>query len=180
VAVDCDLQHPEAQWWYSQANLPVTRKHSTRSGGRHVLFRPHPKVRCTAGKINPHIDTRGHGGFIIWWPACGLEVLHPDVLAPVPSFILRALRPTPPPRPPTSAPRPEAATRQLEGIVRTVAKAQQGERNHLAYWGGCRLAEMAGLGLLSRATAMDIAVEAATRNGLPYREAMRTVESAFK
>jgi hypothetical protein len=181
VVVDCDLQHVEAQWWYARANIPVTRMHSTRSGGRHVLFQPHPEVRCTAGKIHPHIDTRGHGGFIIWWPGCGLEVLHPDDLAPVPAFILRALsRPTPARAPPSSMSTPEMATRQLEGIVRAVAEAREGERNNLTFWGGCRLAEMASLGLLSRTTAFDIAVEAATRNGLPYREARRTVESAFR
>jgi hypothetical protein len=181
VVVDCDLQHVEAQWWYAHANLPVTRMHHTRSGGRHVLFQPHAEVRCTAGKIHPHIDTRGHGGFIVWWPACGFEVLHPDALAPVPAFILRALsRPAPSRAPPSSMSPPEMAARQLEGIVRAVAEAREGERNSLTYWGGCRLAEMASLGLLSRATAFDIAVEAATRNGLPYREAQRTVGSAFK
>jgi hypothetical protein len=181
VVVDCDLQHIEAQYWYAHANIPATRTHTTRSGGRHLLFQPHPEVRCTAGKIHPHIDTRGHGGFIIWWPACALEVLHDEVLAPVPSFILRALsRPAPSPPLASIAPTQETAARQLEGVVRAVAQAPEGQRNCLAFWGGCRLAEMASLGLLSRSTAMDIAVEAATRNGLPYREARRTVESAFK
>jgi Bifunctional DNA primase/polymerase, N-terminal len=180
VVVDCDLQHPEAQYWYAHANLPLTRMHHTRSGGRHVLFQLHPEVRCTAGKIHQHIDTRGHGGFIIWWPACGLEIVHPDALAPVPAFILRALSRPAPARAASSISTPEMANRQLEGIVRAVAEAREGERNSLTYWGGCRLAEMASLGLLSRATAFDIAVEAATRSGLPHREARRTVESAFR
>ena len=34
-----------------------TRTHYTRSGGRHVLFAPDQRVRCTASKLWKHIDT---------------------------------------------------------------------------------------------------------------------------
>jgi Bifunctional DNA primase/polymerase, N-terminal len=181
--IDCDLQHTEAQWWYARTNLPLTRKHETRGGGRHLLFQPHDDVKCTAGKLHPHIDTRGRGGFIIWWPATGLEVLHANVLAPVPEFILRLLRPIPEPSPPsirTTLATPQIAARQLEGIVRTIGEAPEGERNCILFWGANRLAEMAQEGLLTRGEAMAIAVEAACHNGLPRFEAQRTVASAFR
>jgi hypothetical protein len=177
--IDC-TKHTEAAQWYGKANLPLTRTHITRSGGRHLLFKPNDAVRNSAGKICRGVDTRGLGGYIIWWPACGHEVLHGGALAEVPEWIMRALAPpTLPPPSRLSAPIPHPQPK-LNGIIRAVARASVGERNHLTFWGACRLAEMASEGSLSRNDAIAFAVEAATRNGLPRHEAWRTAESAFK
>jgi hypothetical protein len=181
VVIDCDLQHADAQQWYGRANLALTRTHTTRSGGRHLLFKPHPQVGCTASVLGPHIDTRGLGGYIIWWPAHGFEVLHAGELAPVPEWIIRALRPAPPPPRRSSAQiSNERWGAKLNGILRTIARAREGERNHITYWGACRLAEMVGDGSLSRDHAIALAVEAAGRTGLSNSEALRTTQSAFR
>jgi hypothetical protein len=184
VVVDVDLQHTEAQWWYAHANLPLTRKHETRSGGRHVLFQPHDAVKCTTSKIYKHVDKRGHGGFIIWWPAIGLEVLHANVLEPVPEFILRALAREPVELHHVAAPRRidtrAKARRKMDGVLRTIARASEGSRNTITYWGANRLLEMAAAGLMSRDDAIALTVEAATRNGLSRREAFLTAQSALR
>jgi bifunctional DNA primase/polymerase-like protein len=53
VVIDCDLQHVDANQWYARANLPLTRVHVTRSGGRHLLFQPDDRVGCSTSKIWP-------------------------------------------------------------------------------------------------------------------------------
>ena len=52
-ALDIDLKHPEAERWYAEqcSAIPYTRKHFTRSGGFHLLFRPDPRMRSTAGRL---------------------------------------------------------------------------------------------------------------------------------
>lgn len=179
VVVDVDLQHREAQEWYARANIPATRTHVTRSGGRHILFLSNDRVRCSAGKIWRHVDTRGAGGFIIWWPASGFEVLHAGFLAPVPDWIVRPLEQPKPNRRTIKAVDLDKAPATIAGIVRTIAGAREGERNQLCFWGACRLAELADQQLIDRDDALDIAVEAASRAGLPHAEALRTVRSAF-
>jgi Bifunctional DNA primase/polymerase, N-terminal len=180
--VDVDLQHAEAQQWYGRANLPLTRTHTTRSGGRHILFQSHAKVKCSTGKIWPHVDTRGIGGYIVWWPACGYDVLHGGLLQPVPEWIIKRLNPDPPALPPARPRRPinsDHAQRKIDGIIRTVAHATQGERNHIAFWGACRLGEMAADSIISRDEAIELTVEAASRSGLPRNEARKTAQSAI-
>jgi hypothetical protein len=179
VVVDCDLQHAEAQRWYELATVPLTRKHVTKSGGRHLLFRPDDRVACSAGKIWPHIDTRGNGGYIIWWPAEGLDVLHGGILAEVPPWIIKRLNPPEPehvPRPITV----KTALRKLEGIVGTIATAKQGERNSVLFWGANRLKEAAEQSIISVSDAIALAVEAGRHAGLSHIEASRTVRSAFR
>jgi len=179
--IDC-VKHVEAAQWYGKASLPITRTHVTRSGGRHLLFQPDERFRNTSSRICRGVDTKGINGCAIWWPAWGLDVLHGDVLAPVPDWIIKALKPPPPIAPPsprevkTSA----QAQRKVDGIIRAMVEAPPGQRNALAFWGALRFAEMVSQSLLSRADAIELVVEAASRTGLPRHEARSTAHSAFR
>lgn len=91
--------------WTRAGRLPVTRTHETRRGGVHLLFRDNPDhaLKCSAGKVAPAIDTRGTGGYAIWWPAHAGRVLRATELAELPRWVCEAVDP---PRPaPASTPR---------------------------------------------------------------------------
>jgi hypothetical protein len=186
VVLDLDLQHREAQRWYDEnhARLPATRTHVTRSGGRHVLFAPHGAIKNSAGKLARGVDTRGAGGYIVWWPAHRFEVLHDDVLAPVPQWIVDALiRHRTLPRSSNIEPLRRRRLRQDEDLIpliRQILRAREGERNNITFWVACRLAEYVREGQVGRGDMIDIVVEAAGRVGLPRHEAMQTALSALR
>ena len=75
-------------------------------------------------------------------------MLHDNVLAPVPDWIISKLNPPPPnvaALPPIRAPR---SVRDLNPLFQTVAFARAGERNHVTFWGACRMAEHVSKGHL--------------------------------
>lgn len=183
--IDCS-KHVEAAEWHGKANLPLTRTHITRSGGRHLLFQPDDRFRSTTSRICCGVDTKGINGCAIWWPACGFDVLHGGVLAPVPEWIIKALEPPPCAQIiPFSGrsvllPSSEAANRKIDGIIYAIARASEGERNRLCFWGARRFAEMVLQSIISRDDAIELVVEAASRAGLPRHEARSTARSAFR
>jgi hypothetical protein len=185
VVIDLDLQHEEARQWCSDnsGRLPPTRTHRTRSGGLHLLFAPHPDVKCTTGKLHPHVDTRGDGGYVIWWPAEGHEMLHHGTLAPVPDWILEGLRPKPANIIHFATARPvtdRQAERQLDGIIRTITQAPMGQRNAIVFWGACRLWELVKRGDLSEGCARRLIISAGTSTGLSTVEVERAFDSASR
>src|SRR5262249_35573116 len=140
--------------------LPSTRTHHTRSGGRHLLFRPHSGIRCTSSWIAPHVDTKGKGGYIIWWPAEGFPVEHPEMgrpdnpLAEVPAWLGGAVKP--PARPlhaqasaPYSPLRAIVNRAKIKGAIGFAAAALEGQRDTSTFWAACRLVELAVAGALN-------------------------------
>jgi len=189
IVIDLDLQHPEALAWLetNRARLPLTRTHVTKSGGRHLLFKPNSKVGCTTSKLGAHIDTRGLGGYIIWWPACDLDVLHGEALTEVPDWVLEALAPTPSNviQFPTSVRNFSAhnTDARVQGLVATVANAQEGQRNSLLFWAAMRVYDMLAqreIDRIASADALAALANAAFRTGLARAEIIRTIASAAR
>lgn len=91
LVVDVD---PDGADWYHEKYefLACGRIHRTRRGW-HLLYRmPDVEIRNSAGKIAKGIDVRGEGGYIIWWPAHGLDAIGgiEDITEP-PAWLLELL-----------------------------------------------------------------------------------------
>jgi hypothetical protein len=176
--LDLDRKHPEARVWWTgnRSRLPQTRCHRTRSGGLHLLFQHADRLRSTASKVAPRVDTRGDSGYVVWWPAAGLPVLDDTPTAPWPAWLLNQLRSVPS----IAAREPTVVIpddRALARLICSVARAREGQRNRLAFWAACRAGEMARSGLIGFATAEVVIAAAAMRAGLSRREAERTARS---
>jgi Bifunctional DNA primase/polymerase, N-terminal len=177
--LDVDVKHREAVDWCTmhRASFPITRVHTTRSGGAHVLFRHAAGLCCSASRIARGVDVRADNGYIIWWPATGLALMRDASLANWPQWMLQIL--TPPSRP--MARRVVVPdSRALGQIVRRVASAHEGERNAIAFWAACRAGEMVSSGLLDAEIAAAVIVEAAKLSGLSDSEAERTARSGMR
>lgn len=74
VVVDVD---PDGIAWAREnwnALYPL-RVHATRRGWHLIYTTPADReIRCSASQLAPGVDVRADGGYIIWWPASGLEV----------------------------------------------------------------------------------------------------------
>ena len=133
-ALDIDPRHGGQVWWQANIHrLPETRLHRTGSGGLHVLFRYGEAVRNTESKLAPGVDTRGTGGYIVWWPSIGCRVQEAP-LAEWPAWLLdRLLRK---PRPRDSAQRltpiqgGDAAQRVARRVLNRLEDAAEGERHY--------------------------------------------------
>jgi hypothetical protein len=175
-------RHVEAAEWLERCApyLPETRQQTTRSGGLHLFFAHSPGLRNSAGRLARGVDTRADGGYIIvWMPQAWL--IKPQPLADIPAWLIKAATPPPPPVVRCDPTLSEAgARRKVAGIVGAVATAQAGQRNAIAFWGACRLAELAKQRILAERDAIALGVEAARQAGLSPNEATRTIASAFR
>jgi Bifunctional DNA primase/polymerase, N-terminal len=198
VILDIDERHNGHLWERANARrLKPTRVHRTQSGGRHYLFQ-HPgegeRIRCTAGddrRIAPGVDVRGDGGYAIWWPLHGCEVMHPmplDRLAAWPAWI-DALRAKPVITAPLTPPMPgdeQGASRArswgveaLKIAIRKVAAAPVGTRNHTLNAMTYMLGEYIHIGAVDVEEVVEAMAIAARTSGQEESEITKTITSAL-
>ncbi len=87
--LDVDVKHDTARAWWraNEIRLPITRTYRTRGGGLHLFFQHAAGVRNAVGRPVPGIDSRGEGGYIVFWFAAGCECLDPAPPAPWPHWL---------------------------------------------------------------------------------------------
>jgi hypothetical protein len=179
------MKHPEADAWLSahRSRLPSTRNHRTRSAGEHLVFQHTPGLRSSQGRPGrpaKGIDVRADGGYVIWWPAAGYEVLCAAPPAPWPRWLIALLYRAPLPRVPIIHDNegelsPALRARLLRPLLRTVERAPQGQRHNVLYWAACRIGELVAARQISVASGMNELAAAATAAGWPEDEARRTI-----
>lgn len=146
-------------------------------GGRHLWFKK-PATEISQPQLPKGVDLRKPGvHYVIIPPALHNETGQPytwnDVpfVAEVPSQAVEALAP---PKPSVQLPAPPVERpSNLNGLVRSVAEAVEGERNHKLYWAACRVFDHG-----HDDTVIQDLFEAALSVGLTESEAGSTIDSA--
>jgi hypothetical protein len=188
MALDLDTaRHPEAIDWLDENHhrIPLTQQHMTQSSGTHFLFRWKEGLRNTTSRICKGIDTRGDGGFVIWWPSANFPIYNDGRIAECPDFILEALREKSRPLSPMARRpirhQPQAiADAAIKGILRKVAGAPHGIKSNTLFWGSCRLGERVKAKQIPDELAFDLLAEAADDAGWPEREALKHIERGLR
>jgi hypothetical protein len=179
AVLDCDKKHPEAlAWWQiNHHRLLPTRVFATRGAGLHLYFRHRDGVKNTQGKICEGCDSRGSGGYAIYWYASGYPCLDHTPPQPFPDWLFDELTYRPPAPAPSA--RPVDPDRAIDGILQKLAAAREGNRNGMVFWCACRLAER-GIG---RREIEDLLLPIARSIGLTseqeIRETRATIRSAM-
>lgn len=158
----------------------------TPSGGAHFYFPTDPdRPQASWQAARAHIDFRGEGGYVIVPPSVvatgdlrASYVLAGGVDRSTSAVDAKTLRDFLDPRPEPSMMRARGVTRDsdAERLAAWVALRGEGERNRGLFWAACRLAE-AGI---DPAVTMDALGPAAEHAGLPPREVVVTIRSAYR
>lgn len=174
--------------------LPATRMALTGGGGMHLYFiHPGGAVRNSAGALGTGIDVRGDGGYVITPPSVhrsGATYRWGPVrsLAPAPGWLVEMLAVRERPRPP--APDPSRVRRDpgvsawaaaaVAGELDRVAKAEEGQRNHVLNRAAFVLGQIVGGRHLDGDSVSVLLEQAGVAAGLGSRETAATVESGMR
>jgi hypothetical protein len=142
----------------------------------HLHYQHRDGIKNTGSKICDGVDSRGQGGFAVYWFAHGCECIDPTPPQPMPEWLYDELIYVPPaPSPAQRAAFAANPDRAIEGILRKLAGAREGNRNGMLFWCACRLIVDHGFG---HNAAIAHLLPIATSIGLPETEARKTIASA--
>lgn len=155
------------------------------NGGAHLYFTaPDFYVKSTAGKLAAGVDVRGTRGQAVLPPSVrpdgAYRWVDPNMAIPPPSrWLVALLKPRPPRRIVQRVAQLQGDPgRRLDGLVRTVAQAPDGQLNNTLHWAACRAGEL----IAEHGNADTVAqalLDAAVGAGHPRGGAWRTIQSGL-
>lgn len=192
IVVDCDVSpsydgylqfvdlaseyDPE---WYLKETYMVR----TGGGGLHIYWKWPASIQASQSGFCPNVDIRSNGGqrggyvlaagSITTKGAYAVEEDHP--IANAPSWVIELARERP--RPAVERPRfAQPGSVSFAGLQTAVAVAVESNRNQVCFWAARSMCEDGA----SLDQAIDLLVPAASTAGLPERETIATIRSAYR
>ncbi len=170
--------------------LPATYQVRTPSGGRHLYFTvpPSSRLRNSAGRLGPHIDTRAWGGYVVAPGSTtphGAYAIHDDApVAPLPRWLTAQLiDPAPRPAKPVAITRVRDGSRvaqaALERETAAVHGTSEGGRNTRLLTGARALGRFVAWGEIPRHVVEEAFQAAGETAGLSAAECRATIRSAL-
>jgi hypothetical protein len=176
--------------------LSPTRTVRTPRGGTHLWFRYTAPVPSTAGRIAPHIDTRGDGGYVVVVPSVTVNGTYSWLgdpkapLATAPGWLIALARNKPKisecavaainhrvsKTPDHKCAYGRAA---LDREIAELAATPPGQRNHRLNYTAFRLFQLVAGGELSESGIADRLIEACEQNGLIADDSLISVEKTI-
>ena len=182
IALDVDVKDANENGFQTLQSqnyyLPNTRSQTTKSGGKHFLYRYPTDGRRYGNRVKfaPGLDIRGEGGYVAYY---GLDD-HP--IAEAPQWLL------------DEALKAEKAAVDFDNLVlvapnivqaiiesacENVRQAPEGESNNVLNTESYRVGQLLPSGSIDRTYAYDQLYKAARERGKPHHEAHATIESGF-
>jgi hypothetical protein len=188
--LDIDVKHPAARAWLlsAEAKLPTTRTYRTRSGGFHLFFRHGAGVHNTESHIAKGIDTRGEGGYIVFWFATGFPCTDHSTVAKWPDWLLEALFYKPEPQPTPSRRRAfrsnsTSAQNLIAASISRVESATEGHRHATLRASACAIGGVLDAAGMSHHVAERLLLDAILAAGgarVDQQNALSTINSGLK
>ncbi|MFD3491458.1 bifunctional DNA primase/polymerase [Streptomyces sp. NPDC058690] len=169
--------------------VPATYRVRTASGGEHLYFTAPDGIGLanTAGFLAPPIDTRAWGGYVVAPGSTvnghAYEVIDPAPVAPLPGWLLDALKPVERPTEPLRLSVPKrgnrAAETALERETALVAATEEGRREAQLFESARKVARFVGWGDLTRHEVEEAFQRAGESAGLPASQCRATLRSVL-
>jgi len=191
VVIDLDPPDGRAQLEAIGREIPATFTVSTsRPGGAHLYFvMPSGRaIRNSAGKIAPHVDVRGAGGYVIGPGSVvggrAYQITRDCPPVPLPAWLADLAAPAPVP----VAPRPAMPLRPADGYaaaavhaeIGAVVAAPPGTRNHQLNCSAFSLGQLVAAGMLDEDQVAEALRRGAERNGLLADDGPRRCEATIR